>query len=176
MKKLLKILKNKRGVTLMELIIGMVISVIITTYVSAVLAPMMNVFYRSNDLAEVNTLLDNVSELMINDFSRATGINIGATNVTISTSVGNVIYSNLGGGAGSVLQRRSPDSSTPADVFAENYYKRKTLIVTINPASGDITGSFTLTLSVNDRNDNPLASREYAVNPIFLQYESLNNN
>lgn len=177
MKKLLKILKNKSGTTLMELIIGMVISVIIAAYVSAILAPMLTVFNRSNDLAEVNTLLDNISEEMINDFSRATAIVVDGDSdtVTISTGYGDVVYSNLSGGTGDDILKRGTTPSTGIPVFAEGYYKGKHLIIEILP-NGNITNSFTLNLTVENRSGETLASRDYAVSPLFLEYEKLKNN
>lgn len=179
MKKLKKILKNKSGTTLMELIIGMVISVIIAAYVSAILAPMLTVFNRSNDLAEVNALFDNISEEMINDFSRATAITVDHDNdsVTISTGYGDVVYTNLSGGTGNDILKRGTTPSNGIPVFAEGYYKRKHLIVEILP-NGNITDSFTLNLSVNNSKEELLAERVYAVSPLFLEFEKqkLKNN
>lgn len=172
MKKLLKILKSKRGTTLMELIIGMVISVIIASYVSAILAPMLTVFNRSNDLAEVNTLFDNISEEMINDFSRATAITVASDgrSVNISTGYGEVLYDRLDGGVDNELRRNN------ILVFAKDYYKRKHLSVQIISVSNNINAPFTLRISVANRNNEPLASRDYAVSPLFLEYEKLKNN
>jgi len=68
----MKILKNKKGITLIELIVGIVMFGVITVAISTMLAPMLFSFMSANDFAEYNSLLDNLANQMINDLSQAT--------------------------------------------------------------------------------------------------------
>jgi len=65
---------NKKGVTLIEMIVAMVVMVIIITAVSSIFAPMLMTYQRASNLAEVNTLLDNISAIIMDDVSRASEI------------------------------------------------------------------------------------------------------
>jgi len=70
---------NKKGVTLIELIVAMLVMVTIMTAVSTVFMPMFQAYQRASNLAEVNSLLDNISSLIMNDVSSATEITIPDT-------------------------------------------------------------------------------------------------
>lgn len=67
-----KKLKSTKGLTLIELIVGMLMFAIIVTTVTMMMAPTMNLFSRTTDLAERNALLDNIANMIINDMETAT--------------------------------------------------------------------------------------------------------
>ena len=62
---------NKRGVTLTEMIVAIAVFSIMVVAVTTVFAPMMNTFRRANNLAEANTLLDNIAAIMLADLNSA---------------------------------------------------------------------------------------------------------
>jgi len=62
---------SKKGMTLVEFIVGLLLFAIITTVVSAVFTPIFRVQLRARELAECNALLDNIANQMINDLSEA---------------------------------------------------------------------------------------------------------
>ena len=66
-----KILKSKTGLTLVELIIGMMVLSIIITMTFALVVPMMQFQRRVNLLAEQNAILDNLANQIIYDISMA---------------------------------------------------------------------------------------------------------
>jgi len=85
MKKLKSLISDNRGFTMMELIISMVVLSLITIAVTAVLAPVLQTFERANNLAEANTLLDNLSTIVMNDVANATAIDANPNAVIIDT-------------------------------------------------------------------------------------------
>jgi prepilin-type N-terminal cleavage/methylation domain-containing protein len=64
---------NKKGVTLIELIVSIfVFSIIMVTAVS-IFAPMLRTHAIANDYAEANTLLDNIANLVLHEIDNAVG-------------------------------------------------------------------------------------------------------
>jgi len=70
--KRMKHIFNKKGVTLIELLMSMLVMAIIMIAVTTVFIPMFRAYQRANNLAEVNTLLDNISTLVMNDVAGIT--------------------------------------------------------------------------------------------------------
>jgi len=65
---------NIKGVTLIELIISMIVMAVIMIAATTVFMPILQAYQRANNLAEVNTLLDNISSLIMSDVASATEI------------------------------------------------------------------------------------------------------
>ncbi|MCL2663351.1 MAG: prepilin-type N-terminal cleavage/methylation domain-containing protein [Oscillospiraceae bacterium] len=74
MMKLIRRIPGNKGVTLIELIIAMLVMAVIMVAATTVFAPMLQAYQRANNLAEVNTLLDNISALIMSDVASATEI------------------------------------------------------------------------------------------------------
>jgi type II secretory pathway pseudopilin PulG len=55
----------------MELIVAILVFVIVMAAVTSIFAPMLRGFQRANNLAEANTLLDNLATLMMADINNA---------------------------------------------------------------------------------------------------------
>ena len=175
----MKIFKNKKGLTLMELIVGMLMFAIIGLTISTSLAPTLMAYMRANDFAEYNTLLDNVANQIISDmtqarevpqFEQGVWVEDVTRNLTIRMPTHNVTYTVDNG----VLQRSR--GGEPAPVFAEDFYKRKDvsfmLTGTGNAASPTSLSLFTLTVRLTERvnvGNTPFElEREYAVRPLML--------
>ena len=71
---MIRVIRNNKGLTLVELVIGMVVLTIILTMVVSIVMPMMQFQRRANLLAEQNSLLDNLANQIIYDISMATSI------------------------------------------------------------------------------------------------------
>jgi len=67
-----KILKSKKGMTLVELMAGMLVFVFITLAASVVVTPTLRAYMLANDLAESNALLDTLANQLTENLSRAT--------------------------------------------------------------------------------------------------------
>ena len=157
-----KILRNKKGVTLIELIVGMVLFTIITTSITAVMVPMLRNYAKANELAECNTLLDNVANQIISDISVATAP-VAHTefadiiSITVD-SPGDVTYTVIDG----LLQKNG------APVLAKSYYKNKSVSFSCKPAASAEGTAYILTVIIISDTDGEMIRRDYAVRPLVL--------
>jgi len=155
------VLKNKKGMSLMEILVGTLMFALIAVTVTAVLAPMMLTFMRANDLAEYNKLLDNVGNIIVSDISRASEAlpESGENSAVITVSTGNtVVYT---APAGSLLRNGEP-------VFPAGFYKGKTISFNVSKT----TPGYTVTVTVSSAG-RPAAvastlERDYSALPLML--------
>ena len=188
-----KLLKCKKGLTLIELIVGIVMFSIIAIAISTALAPTLFSYMRANDFAEYNALLDNIANQMINDLSQSTDKPVfddtagaggwaidNSGRLTITTNIRVITYSlrqadvrvidNIGG----VLQKEGINTDGDLeffDVFSEDFYKRKSLSFMLEDVPGTVP-AYTLTLRLRENSNlgNIFEiSREYAVRPLMLE-------
>jgi type II secretory pathway pseudopilin PulG len=161
----LRILKNKKGMTLMELIVGSMMFAIIAITVTSVLSPMLRAYVRANDIAEYNTLLDSVANRIISDLSESIypPIISGNNQVTIRKPH-NVIYTVPASGDNAGILHRDG-----IPVFSGHYYKNKSVsfIVTQNTSAG-VGVSYTLTVTIIRDSDGFPIPRNYTVRPLAL--------
>ena len=68
---MIQALTNKKGMTLTELLIGLLLFAIIAAITSALLLPMLRAHTAANEFAEYNTLLDNIANEVIGDLAAA---------------------------------------------------------------------------------------------------------
>jgi len=174
-----KLLKSKKGFTLMELVVGLVIFAIISVAVSASLAPTLFAFMSANDFAEYNILMDSIANQIINDLSQSTeppGFDEagdwpeGWNNVSITKSASRVRYTieNTAAGRGMLLIETG---GNPALVFPEEFYKRKTVafkLEAIDTDPDDPMVAYNLTVRMESLNGDFLVERVYAVRPLIL--------
>jgi prepilin-type N-terminal cleavage/methylation domain-containing protein len=74
MRRFMKLILGNKGVTLIELIMAMLVMAIIMIAATSVFAPMLQAYQRANNFAEANTLLDNISAIIMSDVANATEI------------------------------------------------------------------------------------------------------
>jgi len=152
---MLKILKSKSGVSLIEILVAAMMFSILTFAVVMVINPLMMAQVRANSLAEKNTILDSVGNLLTTELSGATEIlEFGVDELEFSTAQGDVIFTISSGH----LLRNG------ALVFPEYFYRGKTLSFVVEEnASG--YGYFYLVIVTVYPNE---ISRSYAVRPMIL--------
>ena len=73
MSKRIRRVLNKKGVTLMELIVALLVFSLILTAVTSIFGPFLRAHIRANDFAEANTLLDNLATIIMNEVNNSTG-------------------------------------------------------------------------------------------------------
>ena len=174
-----KLLRSKRGVTLTELIVAMLVFSILLLTASAVFSPMLRVYYQTVDFAETNPLLDEISNVMLADINEATQITVtgGVLEVTrkragFAAYTVQFLFDNNG-----FLCRSVNGTSVP--VYDPQYYRGlfsrgKTVRVTYTdradaPLSGSVTGAFYIRVAVVDSGTgNESVTRRYAANPLCL--------
>jgi len=176
--KILSKLNNKKGLTLMELIVGMLMFSIIAVAVSMTLAPTLFAYMRANDFAEYNSLIDNIANQIISDMSQSTvappaaeldlWVENEARGITITMNTRIVRYT-IDNGA---LMKES--SGTVSPVFSDDFYKRKNVsfMLTIpDSINTDEMTAYILTVRLREDSDPASAfelSREYAIRPLML--------
>lgn len=168
-----KILKSRKGMTLIELTIGLVVFSIIILAVSATLTPTLRAYYNATELAEVNNLLDSLSAELLSDAAGAKTNFAGNSNLSVSGSpgaqtltIGPVSYSVDASG---VLQRRGSDG-IDRPVLDAGFYKNKQL--TVDYTLDEIPGSpvtLTVRMTLTRTGGSLLAARDYTVVPIGLR-------
>jgi len=182
---MIKALKNKKGMTLTEIIVGGIMFAIFAIAISSILSPMVLAFMRANDFAEYNKILDSVGNQIVSDLVKATGVPTfeptadngrGRLTIPIETA-DNVVYGITQNGA---LCRIVP---TPAggeeiiEVFPEGFYKGKQIRLEFNnPArinNVNVPGCYSIVVHVQPRaggNTFGLSgsdlSREYLARPL----------
>jgi len=172
------LLKNKKGMTLTEIIVGSLLFALVVLTVSAVISPMMLAFRRANDLAEYNMILDNVGNILASDIAQAQEIPdalFSDNNLTLIINGDTVVYSIVG-----------IDGETPATeddgylyktvndegglVFPIDFYNRKT--VSFERVDGLVEPDFAISVTVFSGGG--LAqlgadlSRTYAARPLMM--------
>ena len=160
------LLKCRRGVTLMELIVSVMVLSIIMIAVTTVFAPMLRVIERANNFAEANAMLDSISAYIMKDVADATGITAGSGAFTIRTSYNIEYYTNEEG----ILCRRAPGFDKP--VLHKDYYKHggaqgDKAVFSISAACAADDGLVTITLTLT-AGDGWELTREYLAKPTGL--------
>ncbi|MDR0325900.1 MAG: type II secretion system GspH family protein [Oscillospiraceae bacterium] len=164
---MLKRLKNKQGVTLTELIVAMLVMSIIMMAVTTVFLPMYNAYVNANELAEVNTLLDNLSAIIMSEVADLTEIINEGSTFTIRTNVnGTNRYVTYFIDSNGFLRRSTTnDQSNARLVLDEGFYRNYTVDIDFR-RSGDVC---IVELTLYNRGSTEGTSREYVARPIGLQ-------
>lgn len=177
MKRLLQILHSKKGLTLVELVTGLLTFTIISAAVAGFLLPTLSAYSQATELAELNSLLDTLSTELISEIGKASKLEVDEHEViTIHTALSRDKY---GVNADGYLYRNEESNL----LFPKDYYKSKTLqIAFLNAdATQALRGSFTdkdklslqVSLSILDKDGGELVQRYYAVKPMGLnQYKT----
>ncbi|MCL2084960.1 MAG: prepilin-type N-terminal cleavage/methylation domain-containing protein [Oscillospiraceae bacterium] len=159
---------NKKGMTLMELVVAMLVFSVVSGAAAFVIAPIITVYHRANDLAECNTLLDSLSLELLGDIADAkSGAVIAPDEITFNT---NTTISYSVNGDGWLCKNGSL-------VLDKAFYKRKTLKLEFLSANGisyliiddPLPNAFKVRFTLLDGAGSTLASRDYAVNPLLIQ-------
>lgn len=165
MGKLRKHLKNKKGVSLMEILVASLIFAMITVAVTAILTPMVMAFVRANEFAEVNSLLDNVGNAIISDMSLAVDdIEINSDDdISILTRNGIISYTISDDG---FLMVESGNLD-PRLVFPREFYGNMTISFEVSRYDPGMA-SYTLVVTVTQSDSITYISREFIIRPLML--------
>jgi prepilin-type N-terminal cleavage/methylation domain-containing protein len=155
---MLKPLKNNKGVTLTELVVGMLVLAIIMLAVTSVFLPIYNAYVHANNMAEVNNLMNALSSVIMSDVESAGPGGITPGNPFTVKTRENITYSLTDGG----FLLRQQGANPPREVFNRGFYRRNSIdAMTLGPP--DANRMVTLTLGVGG------VTRTYTARPIGLQ-------
>ena len=163
---------DRRGVTLVELIVAILVFSVITIAVTSVFAPILRTYDHANNIAEANSLLDNISALIINDIDNAMEVADSSSPFledspfTIRTARMVSFYINADG----IMMRSVSDQR--AELLPKDFYKSRGdgTVFTIGSASSsfdNLTGVVTISLTLRSIDGWEL-EREYTARPVGL--------
>ena len=174
------ILKSKKGLTLVEVVIGMLVLSLIILMAGSTLAPMMRFQRRTNELAEQNFLLDNLANHIVYDLSMTMEEPVLTTPPAITPGVGTLTIpvEDLSGGdiiyriaANGIIMRQqsTDDAGEPINnpLLPPEFYRglgAESLALVGENTGGGIIYRLTLRLT----NDNTTFVRTYAIRPLAL--------
>lgn len=173
MKRIKRLFKNKKGMSLVEIIVGSLMFAMVAMTVASMFAPFMMAFARANDIAEYNTLLDAVGNRIASDLVRSSAApgSLGAVDHVVLTidSPDDVTYTtdlSEGNIGGSLLRNGHA-------VFPPGFYKGKiaTFVVNADPGSGGYIITVTVETSPNSNRfatSAAVVTRDFAVMPLML--------
>lgn len=142
-----------------ELLIALAIFAIVAGGATVTLYTTLNVFDRSNELSECNTLLNTVANQIIDDLSSATAkpaTTDGKLKIVKSSSI--VEYWVTDG----VLMRNG------FAMLDEAYYKNKKVSFTLDETDDADNTYYTVTITITSSANSMAASRAYTVRPLCL--------
>jgi len=156
---------DKKGVTLIELLVAMVVLAIIATSATLVILPIYRLYERSNNLAEANTILDNISALIMEDVANATFIQQGTaqqnnTNTFTIKTTYDIVYSI--NDTGNVIR---DGLSGPRPVLDAGYFKNKSITSVRCQLAG---GVVRIEITLEDDDGGWTRTREYTARPVGL--------
>lgn len=162
---MIKRLKSKKGMTLIELIAAMMVFAVISTCAAALMGPILNIYARANDLAEVSNLLDTLSAEILNDLADASDVIIDPaddTTVTIQTNRSTIVYSVDTG-----ILYKETNNREAKPVLGDKYSGNMTvgLFVGVDATSGVCTVTINI---IDGRDGSIMASRPYSIRPLGL--------
>ena len=158
---MIMVLFNKKGTSLMEILVGILLFALLAITVSAVLTPMIMALKRATDLAEYNTLLDNVANQITSDITQAIApLELEQNTITIITTKGTLTYNlrneTANGGILQIIESQNP----ARDVFPPGFYKHK--LISFSAKFDEEKQLYTLKITISPETaTTPTFTREY---------------
>ena len=171
-----KIAQDKRGISLVEIMVGMLIFSIISITIIVIMFPTLNSINKIKDLSEMGIFADNISAEIINDIKMANSIEI-ATKVsgsgdtlTLVNQEHSIVYDtvdekikrNYDG------QKNEDGAMIFNDLVSSKYYENKSVNVSYDTIT-KVVGTKTITLGckikieVLNKEGETAITREYSV-------------
>jgi prepilin-type N-terminal cleavage/methylation domain-containing protein len=184
MKAVLRRTLNKKGVTLMEMVIALVVLSVILVAVTAVFAPILRTYLITTDYAEGNTILDNIATSILDDLANAIDIT-PATGTTPGNTM-TIIFSKNAVGAptrdvafhipneagnvnNGIIMWHEPfvagSALNPRPLFHRNFYSGKEVVMSWNFDAATGVIELTLELAADGWAMEP---RTYSARPVGL--------
>ena len=163
MKKISKILKNKKGVTLVELAVGMVIFSIVTASAIAVMVPMMRAMTRANVISEYNALLDNLANNIISEMSMVSYDTNIPNPIIIDDNLINIVPS----GIVFTIDEDGILLINGFSVLPKQYYRNNRMSFEPRLITNEFGTVYEITLTLSDGRGYEV-SRTYSVRPLAL--------
>jgi len=176
--KVLKALRSNSGLTLMELLVAALLFAIIAATAMMVISPIMLAFSRANSLAEYNTVLDSVGNVIVSELAGARpgtedDLDYGEELLSFITGTGSRVTFTVDDVYGILMRCVCPDPEesgcSGSRVFPLGFYGGKTISFNVPPPND---GVFVVAVTVHP-SDAPGSAfseitRDFAVRPLML--------
>jgi len=161
--RVLKELRSNSGLTLMELLVAALLFAIIAATAMMVITPIMLAYSRANSLAEYNTVLDSVGNVIVSELAGARQNPLpvfDGDSLTFTSGSGSVVIFDFEDGH--LRRNESP-------VFPAGFYGGKTISFDVDDSNFPV---FVIEVTVIP-SDTPVSayseiSRDFAVRPLML--------
>ncbi|MGB5824597.1 MAG: prepilin-type N-terminal cleavage/methylation domain-containing protein [Proteocatella sp.] len=191
-----KISKDNRGITLVEIMVGMLIFAIITMTVIVIMYPTLNSIHKTRELSEMGMFADNIAAEISNDIKMAESIEVkkaeaskpdSVDTLTLTTHENKIIYSTVD--VYGRIKRNYDDIKDSdgkeifSDVVSSKYYENKSVKVSYDDSyavfNKTVKGekiSIGCKIKIEifntenpNKDDEPVITREYSVMSLILQ-------
>ena len=153
-----KILRNKKGMSLIEILVGSMLLALVVITVTAAISPMLMAFTRANDIAEYNMVLDSVGNRITSDVAQASDRDFTGGVLTLTVNSEQVVYTVVDGH----LRRNN------IPVFPAEFYKGKQIDFSFSGEQPNFLVDVTVSSSGNTALSGAEITRSYAVRPLMM--------
>ncbi len=170
-----KIAQDKRGISLVEIMVGMLIFSIISMTIIVIMFPTLNSINKTKDLSEMGIFADNISAQIINDTKMANIIELSKESepgdtLTLVNQEHTIVYKVIDGRIkrNYDAQKNEDGAMIFNDLVSSKYYENKSVNVSYDTIT-KVVGTKTITLGckikieVLNKEGETAITREYSV-------------
>ena len=170
-----KIAQDKRGISLVEIMVGMLIFSIISMTIIVIMFPTLNSINKTKDLSEMGIFADNISAQIINDTKMANIIELSKESepgdtLTLVNQEHTIVYKVIDGRIKRNYDAQKNENGAMIfnDLVSSKYYENKSVNVSYDTIT-KVVGTKTITLGckikieVLNKEGETAITREYSV-------------
>lgn len=170
-----KLAQDKRGISLVEIMVGMLIFSIISMTIIVIMFPTLNSINKTKDLSEMGIFADNISAQIINDTKMANIIELSKESepgdtLTLVNQEHTIVYKVIDGRIKRNYDAQKNEDGTMIfnDLVSSKYYENKSVNVSYDTIT-KVVGTKTITLGckikieVLNKEGETAITREYSV-------------
>lgn len=170
-----KLAQDKRGISLVEIMVGMLIFSIISMTIIVIMFPTLNSINKTKDLSEMGIFADNISAQIINDTKMANIIELSKESepgdtLTLVNQEHTIVYKVIDGRIkrNYDAQKNEDGAMIFNDLVSSKYYENKSVNVSYDTIT-KVVGTKTITLGckikieVLNKEGETAITREYSV-------------
>ena len=170
-----KIAQDKRGISLVEIMVGMLIFSIISMTIIVIMFPTLNSINKTKDLSEMGIFADNISAQIINDTKMANIIELSKESepgdtLTLVNQEHTIVYKVIDGRIKRNYDGQKDEGGTKIfnDIVSSKYYENKGVEVSYEAIiktvkSETVTVGCKVKLKILNKEKETAITREYSV-------------
>ena len=166
-----KLAQDKRGISLVEIMVGMLIFSIISMTIIVIMFPTLNSINKTKDLSEMGIFADNISAQIINDTKMANIIELSKESepgdtLTLVNQEHTIVYKVIDGRIKRNYDGQKDEGGTKIfnDIVSSKYYENKGVEVSYEAIiSETVTVGCKVKLKILNKEKETAITREYSV-------------